>query len=464
MVLKVVHVKSYLVVFGCLAAVGVMAQQKERMAIAAAMENSVQSSLLHKWYPQSADTVYGGFLSTYTFDFKPTGPQDKFIVTQARHTWTTAMAAQHYPDVPFYNKIAKNGFHFLRDVLWDKTNGGFYNHVTREGAVKPGGKSAKEAYGNAFAIYALVAYYQATDDTTALYLAKKTFWWLEQHSHDPLHKGYYQHLQMDGTPLQRPSTTPSTSDLGYKDQNSSIHLLEAFTALYTVWKDDLLRERLLEMLVLIRDKITTPKGYLQLFFTPDWKPVTFRDAAKPVVLQHKALDHVSFGHDVETAYLMLEASHALGLKRDTRTLKVAKRMVDHALKNGWDKNLGGFYNEGYYFKHSPRIAILFDSKNWWAQAEGLNTLLLMADRFPNDSMRYFEKFKKLWSYVQTYLIDHVHGDWFEEGLDKEPHRKTALKGHIWKGTYHHYRALSNCINQLRNGGISSPPNGKHQRS
>jgi mannobiose 2-epimerase len=146
---------------------------------------------------------------------------------------------------------------------------------------------------------------------------------------------------------------------------------------------------------------------------------------------------------------MLEASHALGIKKDTQTLAVGKRMVDHALQNGWDPALGGFYNEGYYFKGQDTITILYDSKNWWAQAEGMNTLLLLADHFPDDPMQYYEKFKTLWQYIQTYLIDHEHGDWYEEGLDKEPHQKTALKGHIWKGTYHHYRALSNCVERLR---------------
>jgi mannobiose 2-epimerase len=425
------------------------AQKAERLQIAAAMENSIQTELLNKWYPQSVDSLHGGFLSTYTFDFKPTGPQDKFIVTQARHTWTTAKAAMLYPEKTDYLPNSKWGFQFLRDVMWDKVNGGFYNLVTRDGVVKPESKAAKEAYGNAFGIYALAAYYEASGDTAALALAKKAFFWLEEHSHDPVYKGYFQHLQMDGTPIRRDATVPSTSDLGYKDQNSSIHLLEAFTELYGVWKDPLLRERLQEMLFLIRDKITTPQGYLTLFLTPDWKPVSFRDSTKEVILRHKSLDHVSFGHDVETAYLMLEASHVLGLKNDTQTLAVAKRMVDHALRNGWDSTIGGFYNEGYYFKGQPNISILFDSKNWWAQAEGLNTLLLMADRFPKDPMRYYQKFKQLWTYCQTYLIDHVNGDWYEEGLDKEPQRKTALKGHIWKGTYHHFRALSNCVKRLR---------------
>lgn len=423
--------------------------KQELQQLANEVEGSIQTELLNKWYPKCVDSTYGGFITTFTYDFQPTGPQDKFIVTQARHTWTTAKASELYPNVSYYIKCSENGFHFLRDVMWDNTYGGFFNLVTRDGKNKSDSRIPKEAYGNAFAIYALAAYYKASADTAALNLAKKAFMWLEKHSHDSKYKGYFQHLSRDGTPVKRDNSVPSTSALGFKDQNSSIHLLEAFTELYGVWHDALVRERLQEMLLLIRDKIVTSKGYLTLFFTPEWKPVSFRDSSKEVILQHRNLNHVSFGHDVETAYLILEASHVLGLHNDVRTLTIAKRMVDHALNNGWDNALGGFYDEGYYFKDSAKIAIIKESKNWWTQAEGLNTLLLMAHLFPNDSMHYFDRFEKLWVYVKTYLIDHVYGDWFEEGLDKEPDRKTALKGHIWKATYHQFRALSNCLKQLR---------------
>jgi len=428
----------------------VFAQTKqERLQLANEMEHSIQTELLNKWYPQCVDSSYGGFITTYTYDFKATGAQDKFIVTQARHTWSTAKASELYPNISYYLQCSRNGFHFLRDVMWDKTYGGFYNLVTREGKDKSNPQAAKEAYGNAFAIYALAAYYHASKDTAALNLAKKAFMWLEKHSHDPKYKGYYQILKMDGTPLIRDASVPSTSNVGYKDQNSSIHLLEAFTELYSVWPDPLVRERLQEMLFLIRDKIVTRQGYLVLFLKPDWTAISFVDSTKEVILKHRNLNHVSFGHDVETAYLMLEASHVLGLKNDTRTLAVAKKMVDHSLQNGWDNKLGGFYDEGYYFKDSSKITIIKDSKNWWAQAEGMNALLLMADKFPGDKMNYYEHFNRIWNYIQTYIIDHENGDWFEEGLDKEPERKTALKGHIWKGNYHQFRALSNCVNRLR---------------
>ncbi|HEY2650076.1 MAG TPA: AGE family epimerase/isomerase [Puia sp.] len=422
----------------------------ERKEIAITMEQSLKHDLLDVYYPRNLDTVYGGFLSTFTYDFKPMGDQEKMIVTQSRHTWTNSKAALRYPDKSYYRTDATAGFHFLADVMWDKQYGGFYTLVTRKGEMPPGDPADKNAYGNAFGMYALSAYYELTHDESALALAKKTFYWLEAHSHDPVHKGYFQHMKRNGEPIRRTTNTAVTAETGYKDQNSSIHLLEALTALYEVWKDPLVRERLQEMLFLIRDTIITPRGNLGLFFTRDWKPVSVKDSSRDFIVHHHNLDYVSFGHDVETAYLMLESCRALGFKNDTTTLMIGKKMVDHALENGWDKQVGGFYDEGFYFKGDTIITILKESKNWWAQAEGLNTLLLMSDYFPNDPHQYFEKFKTLWTYTQAYLIDHLWGDWYDEGLDKSPERRTALKSQIWKAAYHNYRSLSNCVDRLNN--------------
>lgn len=422
---------------------------QDHLQLADEIEHSIKTELLNKWYPAAVDTVHGGYLSTFTHDFKPTGEQNKMIVSQARHVWTSAKAAMAYPETDYYLETAAHGARFLQDVMWDETYGGFHTLVDRAGNVISNPEEEKTAYGNAFGIYGLAAYVMASRDTAALSLAKKAFRWLERHSHDPVHKGYFQHMKRDGTVMRRDESTPSTDDLGYKDQNSSIHLLEAFTELYQVWPDPLVAERLLEMLYLIRDTITADKGYLVLFLHPDWTPVSFRDSSKAVIMAHHNLDHVSFGHDVETAYLMLEASHVAGIKNDTTTLRIAKKMVDHALMNGWDSVAGGFYDEGYYFRDKAGITIIRDTKNWWAQAEGLNTLLLMADLFPEDELRYFEKFRMMWNYIDKNLIDHEHGEWYAGGVDKQPQLKTALKGHIWKACYHQYRSMDNCVKRLR---------------
>lgn len=418
---------------------------KER--VLAEMEYSMKKELLEVWYPRNFDTDQGGYLSTFTYDWKPEGEQDKMIVSQARHVWTNSKAMVLYPGERVYREGADLGFRFLRDKMWDESFGGFFTLVDRQGNVEGGDE--KTAYGNAFAIYGLAAYYGVSKDTSALHLAQKTFRWLERNSHDPVHGGYFQHLTRTGTPVRRTDNIDSKAETGYKDQNSSIHLLEAFAELYQVWPDSLLRVRLQEMLVLVRDTIVQPKGYMVLFFQPDWSPVSYRDSSEAVTRDHFNLDHVSFGHDVETAFLMLEASHVLGIKNDSVTLAVAKKLVDHSLENGWDKEVGGFYDGGYYFNGHMGITIVKDSKNWWSQAEGLNTLLMMSELFPRDTHDYFGHFLTLWDYTNRYIIDHEHGEWYQGGIDKEPHQKTGLKAHVWKASYHQFRSLMNCVARLK---------------
>lgn len=417
----------------------------DRAVIAGEMERALRPQLLEKWYPLAVDTTSGGYLSNFNYRFEPEEQQTKMIVTQARHVWTAAKAAEWFPEDSRYLETSRHGYPFLRDVMWDDEYGGFYNLVTRDGEVIPenDGRIIKQAYGNAFAIYGLAALYRASGDTSALQLARDAFLWLENHSHDPVRGGYFQFLERDGTPLRDGygSTPP-------KDQNSSIHLLEAFTELYQAWSDDLVRERLLEMLTLIRDTIITERGNLTLFLTEDWKPVSYRDSTEAVREAHFHLDHVSFGHDVETAFLMLEASHVLGLENDTTTPGVAKKMVDHALRSGWDTELGGFFDRGYYFPGDSALSVIAESKVWWAQAEALNTLLLMADLFPDDEMSYYDRFVEQWEYTKKYLLDDENGGWYEVGLDREPDRKTGRKGHIWKGAYHTARSLMACIDRL----------------
>jgi mannobiose 2-epimerase len=223
--------------------------------------------------------------------------------------------------------------------------------------------------------------------------------------------------------------------------------MEAYTELYSVWKDEKLKKQLTGLLELIRDVQTHPKGYLQLFFEKDWTPVSFRNASKEEREKNYQLDHVSFGHDYETAFLMLEASFTLGLKDDIKTLKLAKHMLDHALANGWDKDSAGFFDEGYYFEENGKCEIIKDTKNWWAQAEGLNALLLFSKIFPEEK-RYFELFLRQWEYVKENLIDQELGGWYWGSIEKEPGSKFGSKSSIWQGTYHNGRALMNCMVML----------------
>ena len=250
------------------------------------------------WYPLSIDTTDGGYFSDINYKWELDGVQNKMIVTQARHIWSASNAAMFYQKDNYLRTVAAHGVEFLKNKMWDQEFGGFYDLVDRRGEpFKENGKIVKRAYGNAFAIYGLAAYYRASGDTVALRLAQETFQWLDKHSYDPQYGGYFQFMSRDGTPFP-----DGYEGVAPKDQNSMIHLLECFTELYKVWPDQVMKERLHALLGLIRDTVTTSKGYLILYFKRDWTPISYKDASPAEREKNFEFDHVSFGHDIETAY------------------------------------------------------------------------------------------------------------------------------------------------------------------
>lgn len=423
-----------------------------RKQIANEMLDSLRRELFDVCYPKCVDKEFGGYYTNFSYDWHVEAQQEKMIVTQARHMWTASKAAIFF-DNRIYKDAAVHGLKFLKEKQWDNENGGFFQVRSREGesTTQHGWMDEKRAYGNAFGIYGLSALYELTKRSDIIDFAKKVFEWVEEHCYDPKYGGYFQFITKAGKIFGKDDNyktqAKDINEVGYKDQNSSIHLMEAYTELYTHRKDEILYKKLRDIMTLIRDVMTHEKGYLQLFFEPDFKPVSFRDTSDEVREKNFGLDHVSFGHDYETAFLMMEASHILGIENDTRTLTVAKKMLDHAIENGWDKGSSGFVDEGYYFAGDDRCKIINDAKTWWVQSEGLNALLMFSKIYPEEK-KYFDLFVQLWDYVKKNLIDHEHGGWYWGGLDKQPFYKTGSKQNIWQCTYHNGRALMNCISML----------------
>jgi mannobiose 2-epimerase len=128
------------------------------------------------WYPLCIDTIYGGYFSDINYKWELEGLQNKMIVSQARHIWSASNAIMFYQDRKDLLKVAEHGFNFLKDFMWDKVNGGFYDIVDREGnPIKENGAIIKRAYGNSFAMFGLACYYRASGNIEALELAKKHF-------------------------------------------------------------------------------------------------------------------------------------------------------------------------------------------------------------------------------------------------------------------------------------------------
>ena len=411
--------------------------------ILAELKQQLKDELEH-FGENTIDSVHGGYFTDMNYKWQLEGRQDKMIVTQARLVWSNSNASIYFKQKEPYYKYARHGYEFLRDVMWDRKYGGFYDMVDREG--KPVGRDGnyiKTAYGNAFGIYGLAGYYKAFGDKSALDLAVEAFKWLDDHSYDPEYGGYFQNMTREGVPFK-----DGMGEIPPKDQNSLIHIMEAFTELYQVWPDPGLHARLDSVFHDVRDIAIGDHPYLTLFFKRDWTPISYRDSSDYLRKTHFEYDHISFGHNVETAYLLFETSKTLGLKDEKKTLEIGKWMDDYALENGWDKELGGIYDGGYIFQGEDKVTIVIPTKEWWSQIEAMNSFLIMSEYFPHDSMDYYAKFCEQWNYTKKYVLDRKHGGWYWGGIDKAPQNVRGPKATIWKVNYHTTRGLINCIIRL----------------
>ncbi len=389
---------------------------------------------LDTWFPRCIDLEHGGFHASFAHDWTKLPDKEKLLTFQSRMTWVAAMAAQQLPDQrDRFLPIVEHGVAMLTDKLVDKQHGGLLWNIPihDEDAAKlnPWWRSHKHAYAMSFALYALAKSYEVTGDEAILDFAKQQFHWFDQHAHDTVNGGYHEALTADGKPVTIPADialNPKWDHIGtlrgYKSMNTHIHLLESFGALHHVWKDPTLEARFKELFAIVCEKIYVAPGCLNQVFTASWQPIPTGD---------------SFGHDVETAYLLVESAELLGIPQDTRTWQIARNLVDHALAFGFDATSGGFYDEGA--AHKPAY---HKTKYWWTQAEALNALSIMDKQFGKQTPHYRDAMLKHWTYIKNHQLDSDFGGWHGVILpDNTVPTPPGKKGHNWKGAYHTFRAL-----------------------
>src|SRR5262249_2203957 len=239
------------------------------------------------------DKELGGFHQTYARDWTPLRDENRFLVYQARMTWTAAAFAAYSPaHRDEYVRYARYGIEYLDRVMRDREFGGFHWVLDPQGRVAPRLGDEKHVYATSFVVYAASKVYEVTRDDLALKVARDAFDWLERQAHDAEHGGYLEAITREGKPiLSWDESAPPAKRFdrlhtyyGFKSMNSHIHLLEALTALSHVDKTPLVTERLREVHALVRDKIAVEPGALNLYLTREWQ-------ATPA--------HDSFGHDIE---------------------------------------------------------------------------------------------------------------------------------------------------------------------
>jgi mannobiose 2-epimerase len=379
------------------------------------------------------DRERGGFHAHFAADWTRQPDRRRFVVYQARMTWTPAAVALARPARrDEYLGYVRHGVAFLRDRMWDAAHGGFHTSVLLDGTPDPD-EPVKIAYGQAFAVYALAVAHRATGDPATLDLARKAYAWVEAHYRDPGRPGYRGGVEQDGAalPFDPDLVIPPMDAMGvpsaWHDMNTHIHLLEAWTGLLREWPDPGLRESVRGLFELVRERFVAEPGNLHLFLDPRGDPVP---------------GPVSFGHDVETAFLLLDSAEALGIPDDAKTRRTARRLVNHALAWGWSPRTGKLYERGF------AVAPAFDrSIEWWGEFELVNALSLMDSLHGGKTPVYRDALAKAWAFVGDTLTDPAHGGFFQ-GVDVAG-CVNPTKSQDWMATYHAARALLLTSDRLR---------------
>jgi len=379
----------------------------------------------------SLDEEHGGFITTLAEDWSPLPGDDKSIVHQARMTWTAAEVMRRRPDMASLKGAVEHGVRFLIDRMWDNHAGGFWWSVEESGTPRAEGPSAKHLYGDAFAIYALANAVLATGSKDALRAASEAFELVEQRARRGGTRLYHEAFDAENTPASEDSEAHDSisTPLGMCTLNTHLHLLEAYTQLFEARPDQAVRSALDRLLVIIRDEMVSPVGAVSQLFTPE-------GAALPTP--------TSYGHDIETAFLLHEAAKSLGDLPEGKTLPTCLRLCDHTLRYGLDPLHGGLCEAG-----SACSDPLSCDKIWWAQVEAVNGWMHFASLRPETAHRYIPAALNVWAFAHRYLWDGVHGGWHWSTDRSGSSINRRGKANAWKAAYHTTRCLLRACEKLR---------------
>lgn len=370
------------------------------------------------YLPACVDTNHGGYLENLREGrFAPAG--GKFLTLQARQLWYFSTLAAEGVEKEAALRAARGGYEFLQTHFRDAQRGGYFSKVADNGRPTD---TRKHAYLNSFALYGLTAYHRATGDPAPLQAAQGLFEALETHARDAVNGGYHEFFTAEWQPVTNQAEAGYVGAIGVKTYNTHLHLLESFAELYRVWPDPRVRERLAE-LVRINTSAVFHHGHgcnLDAWH-PDWRVVN-----EPRNLR------ASYGHDVECAWLVLDAVQALGLpKAPFRSW--AETLVGTSLRLGYDHQHGGFFHSG-----PPGQPADDTKKEWWVQAEALVSMLELF-RLTGDR-RYLDVFNRTLDFVERHQVSAEGGWWATRQADGSPHANTS-RSSMWQGAYHNGRAL-----------------------
>jgi mannobiose 2-epimerase len=204
-----------------------------------------------------------------------------------------------------------------------------------------------------------------------------------------------------------------------------LHILEAYTNLYRIFNDSHLNKRIKQLISIFQSKIINAEtGHLFVYFNKDWTPYA---------------NHISYGHDIETTWLLQEAAEVLGDKTTIKEVKESAVKLSETFLNEGVARHGGIY----YEKVNGNLLEQFD---WWVQAESVVGLFNSWQISGNE--KFLQQAIKSWEFIREHIIDKKHGEWIwgvDANLKPVPNNKICH----WKAPYHNSRMCLEMIKRIQ---------------
>lgn len=365
------------------------------------------------------DDEFGGYYGYMDYDLNLDKKAVKGCILNSRILWFFSNAYTLLED-PSLLEEADHAFRFMKNYCIDQENGGVFWSMKYDGTVE---ESIKHTYNQAFAIYALSSYYEASKNPAALNMARSLYDVIENKCMDK--EGYLEAFD-EAFNLIDNDKLSENGVMADKTMNTLLHVLEAYTELYRVSGDPSVKSRLCWIMDVFAKHIYNPERHRQeVFFDAHYNSI---------------IDLHSYGHDIETAWLMDRTVEVVGEESYEKLITpITKDLTAEIYKVAFD---------GHSLANECEKGVVNDHRVWWVQAETVVGFLNGYQKDPSKK-EYLDAAKSEWEFIKDKVIDKREGsEWLSEITPTgDPYKEKPIL-EPWKCPYHNGRM---CFEVIKRG-------------
>lgn len=386
------------------------------------MREEIQNHLVKDIIPfwkNLRDDENGGYYGWVGYDLKVDKKAVKGCILNSRILWFFSNAYTMLKDESLLQE-ADHAFAFLKERCADRENGGIFWSIRYDGTPED---TTKHTYNQAFAIYALSSYYEASGKQEALDMAKELFYIIETKCTDEI--GYKEAFDKAFHEIENDKLSEN-GVIAAKTMNTLLHVFEAYTELYRVAKLPEVGEKLHWIMETFAHRVYNPELHRQeVFFDENMKSI---------------IDLHSYGHDIETAWLIDRGVEVLGDPAMEALLSpITRDLTAQIYKVAFD---------GHSLANECERGVVNTHRIWWVQAE---TVIGFLNGYQKDPSRkeYLQAAESEWQFIRDRVIDKRAGsEWYwEVDEDGRPYPDRPIV-EPWKCPYHNGRMCMEVMKRL----------------